>query len=301
MTIKHFFTLAQMQTTVTTFLTALFGIVYAWYNYQVFRPILSLFAILLVLLFLMAINIRDNYVDYQVASQKGSSSAEEMVIGRENLAMHEVQQAYLGLGVLSVLIIFFLTTQTTIYLLYAAAGAVLIGVLYAAGPLPISSTPTGEIFTGIAMGFAVFFATFYVNTFDVLRIDGKAILELLLGSMPTTICAINIVLANNICDVEEDVEDNRFTLPYYLGRRKALTLFRILYYIAYLSVIPSVLLGIYPGITLLSLFSFPFIEKNIQKFMKDQEKERGLRLAVINSVILPLAILLPFIVAIWVL
>lgn len=280
MTVKNFFQLAQMQTTITTVLTSFFGAVYAWYNYGIFNPFLTLLALLLVLFFLMAVNIRDNYVDYEVASKKGARSADRMVIGRESLKLKEVRAAYTILGVLSALIILFLTVQTTIFLFFAAVISFAIGVLYTAGPLPISSTPTGEIFTGITMGFGVFFATFYVNTFQVLTFSGSAIIEVLMVSTPTTICAINIVLANNICDLEEDVEDNRYTLPYYIDISKASLLFALLYYVAYLSVVLSVVLDILPLTTILSLLSFPFIQKNINSFMNDSDKNknRGLRL-----------------------
>ncbi len=294
MTVKIFFELAQLQTTVSTILTVMFGIVYAWYNYQIFNPVLSIFAIFLVFLFLVAVNVRDNYVDYLVASQKGSPAAEDMIIGREKLKLKDVRLVYSVLGGLSAFIILFLTIQTTIYLLYAAMIAFFIGVLYAAGPLPISSTPTGELFTGIAMGFGVFFAGFYVNTFEVVDFNSATFLQLLIASTPTTIGAINIVFANNICDIEEDVEDHRFTLPYYIGLQKSLMLYRALYYLAYLSIVLSVMIGILPKMTLLSFVSIPFIQRNIQVFMEDQEKEQGLRLAVINAVILAIVILLPF-------
>lgn len=300
MTIKNFFALAQMQTTVTTVLTAILGLIYAWYNYGQFHPVLSLLAILLVLLFLMAVNIRDNYVDYQVASKKGSELADEMLIGRENLSLENVRRAYIGLGLISLFIIIYLSVQTTVYLLFAALIAFFIGILYTVGPIPISSTPSGEVFTGIAMGFGVFFATFYVNTYAVFDVNTMSVLQLILASTPTTICAINIVLANNICDVEEDVEDNRFTLPYYLGMQKSLSLFRIFYYIAYLSILPAILLGALPWLTLFSLLSFPMVQKNIRLFMANQEKERGLRLAVVNSVIIPISILIPLIIQLYI-
>lgn len=300
MTIKNFFALAQMQTTVTTVLTAILGLIYAWYNYGQFHPVLSLLAILLVLLFLMAVNIRDNYVDYQVASKKGSELADEMLIGRENLSLENVRRAYIGLGLISLFIIIYLSVQTTVYLLFAALIAFFIGILYTVGPIPISSTPSGEVFTGISMGFGVFFATFYVNTYAVFDVNTMSVLQLILASTPTTICAINIVLANNICDVEEDVEDNRFTLPYYLGMQKSLSLFRILYYIAYLSILPAILLGALPWLTLLSLLSFSMVQKNIRLFMANQEKERGLRLAVVNSVIIPISILIPLIIQLYI-
>lgn len=294
MTIKNFFKLAQMQTTISTFLTTLLGVVYAWYNYKKFNPVLSVLTVIFVVLFLMAVNIRDNYVDYEVASKKGDISANDMIIGKENLKLRDVRLAYKGLGIASGLIGIFLVSQTSIFALYAGIICFLIGILYAAGPLPISSTPFGEVATGIAMGFGVFFSTFYVNTFEVLEFNVLTIFELLLASSPTTIVAINIVLANNICDVEEDIEDERFSLPYYLGIEKSLLLYRLLYYLAYISIIISVAIGIFPGIVLLSLFSFFPVEKNIGIFMKDQNKDRGLGIAVINSVIISASILIFF-------
>lgn len=299
MTIGKFFKLAQMQTTITTFLTTLLGVAYAWYNYRSFNPILSILTIIFVILFLMAVNIRDNYVDYQVAFKKGDISAKSMVVGKENLKLKDVHITYSILGIISAAIGIYLVTQTTIFALYAAVICFLIGILYAAGPLPLSSTPLGEIFTGISMGFGVFFSTFYVNTFKLLEANSLTIIQVLLASTPTTIVAINIVLANNICDLEEDIEDNRFTLPYYIGIEKSLLLYKVFYYLAYISIPVSVFTGGFPKTVLFSLLSFPFIQKNIQIFMKNQDKDKGLRIAVINSIIIPVSILIPFVIGIW--
>lgn len=299
MTVKNVFKLAQIQTTIGTFLTTLLGIVYAWYNYETFHPLLSSLTILVVILFLLGVNVRDHFVDYEVAFKKGSPLAQEMVIGKENLQLKDVRLIYVVFWITSALIGVYIVTQTTLFALYAALICFLIGILYAAGPLPISSTRYGEVVTGIAMGFGVFFSTFYVNAYAALSFNGLTIVQILLASTPTTIVAINIVLANNICDVEEDVEDNRFTLPYHIGIEKSLLLFKYLYYLAYLTIPVSVMLGIFPKLVLLSLLSFPAVQRNIQLFMGDQDKERGLRLASLNAVIITAAILLSFLMGIW--
>lgn len=294
MTIKIFFDLAQMQTTIRTFFTSILGVLYACYNYKVFSPILSILTIVFVILFLMAVNIRDNYVDYKMASDKKDISAKNMIIGRKNLKLKDVSLAYTILGLISALIGLYLVSQTSIFALYAALVCFLIGILYAAGPIPISSTPFGEVFTGIAMGFGVFFSTFYVNVFEIIEFNIPSIIEMFLASAPTTILAINIVLANNICDLREDIEDNRFTLVYYIGTNKALVLYKVLYYLAYISIPISVYMGIFPKTVLLSLLSFPLLYKNIKIFMEDQNKDRGLRIAVINSVIISLILVISF-------
>lgn len=295
MTFKNFFKLAQMQTTITTFLTAILGVFYSWYNYKLFNPILSILTVLFVLLFLIAVNIRDNYVDYEVAYKKGDLAAENMIIGRERLSLKDVRFAYLIVGIISAIIGLYLVSQTTILAFYAGVTCFLIGILYAAGPVPISSTPFGEVFTGIAMGFGVFFSTLYVNSFQLLEFNIETIIKIFLASTATTIVAINIVLANNICDLEEDMEDNRYSLTYYIGVEKSLFLYKSLYYLAYSSIILSVIVKAYPKIVILSLLSFPLVQKNIQAFMKNQNKDRGLRIAVINSIIIPLSILVTLI------
>lgn len=106
-----------------------------------------------------------------------------------------------------------------------------IGILYTFGPIPISRMPLGEIFSGVTMGFGILFLTVYVNAFDQnianlvwegrmisFRADLLQILEIVLVSIPCVATIANIMLANNICDLEEDIKNNRFTLPYYIGK-----------------------------------------------------------------------------------
>ena len=76
------------------------------------------------------------------------------------------------------------------------------------------------------------------------------------------------MLANNICDVEDDIVNNRFTLPYYLGVENAFNLFKILYYIGYLDIIILVILRISPVVSLLVILTIIPLNKNIKLFYK---------------------------------
>ncbi|HPT87472.1 MAG TPA: UbiA family prenyltransferase, partial [Bacillota bacterium] len=91
----------------------------------------------------------------------------------------------------------------------------------------------------------------------------------------------NIMLANNICDLEQDVKVNRYTLPFYLGKN-ALWLFAALYYIAYLSVIAMVVAGFIPPLSLLLLVSLIPVQKNINLFFKKQKKEETFIVSIKN-------------------
>jgi len=168
--------------------------------------------------------------------------------------------------------------------LLAGAACFIIGVLYTAGPVPISRQPQGEILSGIFYGLFIPFILLYINmphgelmSLSIgaqavdLSLSVKPIISLLFLSIPPVFTTANIMLANNICDVEKDVLSKRYTLPYYIGK-KALWLFAALYYLIYPACIVMVILGILPLISLLSLLTVFYVHKNISIFFKKQDK-----------------------------
>ncbi|WP_185650869.1 hypothetical protein [Clostridium sp. DJ247] len=62
------------------------------------------------------------------------------------------------------------------------------------------------------------------------------VLYIFLISLPLISGIANIMLSNNICDIEDDLENKRYTLPVYIGSDNALKLYKALYYIAYISI-----------------------------------------------------------------
>jgi 1,4-dihydroxy-2-naphthoate octaprenyltransferase len=136
------------------------------------------------------------------------------------------------------------------------------------------------------MGFVIFFLTVYINIFNTeiisisnegfniyLFINLKEFLVLFFVSFPLVITIANIMLANNTSDLEDDVVNNRFTLPYYLGKENALNLFKWMYYIAFIDIVILIILGILPLISLLILAVFIPVQKNIKKFKEKQTKK----------------------------
>lgn len=91
-------------------------------------------------------------------------------------------------------------------------GAVSMGVayFYSGGPVPISSTPIGEVFAGGFLGAVLLLLASYVQlgTLDV----GA----LWLG-LPSTILIGAILTVNNTCDVEGDARAGRRTLSILVG------------------------------------------------------------------------------------
>ena len=84
-----------------------------------------------------------------------------------------------------------------------------------------------------------------------LQVNLPEVLLLLVVSLPAILGIANIMLANNICDMDEDMENKRYTLPVYIGLRPSLKLFRILYCLAYLDLVALLLMKVHPVLILL--------------------------------------------------
>lgn len=196
-----------------------------------------------------------------------------------------------GLGIL-------LAALTDLVVLLLGALCFLCGVLYTAGPVPISRQPLGELFSGLFYGLILTFILFYINLpagelltlqINAMQLTGSlnlsAFIPFLLVCAAPVCATANIMLANNICDVERDVKVNRYTLPYYLGK-KALLLFAALYALPYLASLLLVLFGYLPPLYLLSLITAPVIFGNVSGFMKVQDKATTFGFAVQNFILM---------------
>ncbi len=203
-------------------------------------------------------------------------------------------------------VMFLISAMLGLYLAYLTDLVVLLvgvlcflcGVFYTFGPLPISRQPLGEIFSGLFYGLLIPFILLYINmpkgTFITLNIDYQSIsfnlnimptLKLLLFSIAPFCTTANIMLANNICDLEKDIKVKRYTLPYYLGH-KSLYLYAGLYYLTYVSIIIMVVLKFLSPLCLISLLTLFFVQKNINKFYKVQDKEKTFILSIKNYLII---------------
>jgi 1,4-dihydroxy-2-naphthoate octaprenyltransferase len=207
-----------------------------------------------------------------------------------------------------VIIITMLAISTIMGLYLAYRGGVLVlligglcfllGIFYTFGPLPISRIPLGELFSGIAYGMLIPFLMFYLNTPDdyiELDLSLEAInvkfmvwplVSFLIYSLVTTFTTSNIMLANNTCDLEKDVAVNRHTLVFYIGRKAAVNLYAILYYLCYVAVILMVITKILPVISLIFVLSFPLVQKNINIFRAEQIKAKTFITSIRNFIII---------------
>ena len=192
----------------------------------------------------------------------------------------------------------YLACITDLVVLLAGAFCFLCGVFYTFGPLPISRIPLGEALSGFFYGVVIPFILMYINSpsdtylsyslsLDTISLSVQVIpiFTLLLFSVVPFAVTASIMLANNICDLEKDIEVRRHTLPYYIGEA-ALPLFAGLYYLTYIAMLLMVLFRILPPVVLLSLLTVIPVQKNIHRFFKKQDKSTTFNLSILNFILI---------------
>jgi 1,4-dihydroxy-2-naphthoate octaprenyltransferase len=203
-----------------------------------------------------------------------------------------------GLLGISIILGLYLAYLTDIVIFLLGGLCFLCGIFYTYGPVPISRQPLGEIMSGIFYGLLIPFILLYINmpegTFLSLILSLQTITlslniiplftVLIFSIIPVCVTA-NIMLANNICDLEKDIEVKRHTLPYYLGD-KSLYLFAGIYYLTYIATIMMVILKVLHPICLAALLTFFIVQKNINLFFKVQDKKTTFVLSIKNYIII---------------
>ena len=255
------------------------------------------------LAFDMATTAINNYIDYKKALKiQGCSYKDENAIVKYGIKESTAKGIIFALLTIASILGIILTINTNAIVLLIGIISFLTGILYTFGPVPISRMPLGEVFSGVFMGFIILFLSCYIHIFDkniislvyhsnilIISINLLEVFYIFLISIPTITGIANIMLANNICDVEDDILNNRFTLPYYLGRKNSLNLFKILYYIGYIDLIILIILNISPVTSMLVLLTIIPLNKNIKLFCDNPVKSETFIVSVKNFAIMNVA------------
>lgn len=132
--------------------------------------------------------------------------------------------------IIAALLGIFLAIQSSFWIIPVGIICMAIGYLYTGGPMPISWTPFGELFSGLFMGMIIIVLSFFIQTGNV---QGYAFWI----SIPIVITIGLINMANNIRDRVKDKESGRKTLPILLGKRASIIFMAAMYIVAYVFVI----------------------------------------------------------------
>ncbi|MDQ0192305.1 1,4-dihydroxy-2-naphthoate polyprenyltransferase [Paenibacillus wynnii] len=299
MNVRTFLKFVEIQTKVASMIPFLLGTLYALYRFDDFYVLRALFMFVSLLSFDMATTAINNYYDFKKASKKHGYGYET----HNAIVHHKLKESVVVATIVMLLLLaagggIALVTQTGLLVFLLGGLSFLIGILYSFGPIPISRMPLGELFSGLFMGFVIIFISAYIHTDESvvalliqegwvnLHVNILEVLYLFWFSVPAILGIAGIMLANNICDIEDDIENRRYTLPVYIGKKNAIMLFKLLYYVSYLDLIVLLLLGVNVALVLLILLTLIPLRRNISVFAENPDKATTFILSVKNFVLM---------------
>lgn len=271
-TLQKFNALVQIQTIIISALPYIIGSVMASYYYHNFNLVYSLWLFLAVICFHLAVNGHNQYTDYARYKQNHITSYNN-ILEKFNITKSWARKIIIILTLIPAIIGTILSIKVGWIILLIGILSYLIGYCYSGGPYPILKTPFGEPASGITMGYNITFLGLYINMYNVHPFDNFFWAKAIIVAGPAIFVIANVMLANNICDVAEDVKIGRKTLPYYTGRKTALTILCCYYVLAYIFLILGIVLKYLPVITLGSLLTIPLVYHTTKTFVKNPHKE----------------------------
>lgn len=283
---KRFLNYIEIQTKITSlfpFVLTLAYLVFSKQNIQVLPTLVFFVGMFVFDLTTTAIN---NYIDSKTNNQD---------IGYSRQQGKMIIFVLLSIATLSGIYLVFLSDLVILFLGMMCFG---IGILYTWGPVPISRQPYGEIISGVLYGFIIPFILVHVNApgylvtfnytegFVTLGAHLEHLLRFVVVFLPPTVLTSSIMLANNTCDLQADIEVDRFTLVYYIGQKNAVTLMASLYVTVYGAILISVLTGSMPWTILATLLTIPMVKTNFDAYRKDLIKRLSFKFIIKNFIII---------------
>lgn len=294
---KVFLELVEIRTKLASVFPFFIGLLFSLYYFKEVNWLNMCLFFIGMVVFDMATTAINNLMDYLKAKDDVYQQSTN-IIGKANLNVSEVRNMIIGMIAFSSVVGLVLTFRTSLLLLPMGGLCFLIGIFYTFGPIPLSRMPLGELFSGVTMGFGIFFITLYLNVsatdFLTLKFSGgqfilsgdiKQLIVSVWASIPMMFTIANIMLANNLCDLDQDIINHRYTLPFYIGKQNGVYLFDLLMYSCYVVIALGVIVGIYHWSMLIVLLTFPIVRKNVSQFNHEQKKRTTFSVAIKNLVL----------------
>lgn len=299
MSLAVFLEVVEIRTKVASIFPFIMGILFSLVYFHEFHPLNTIIFFVGMILFDLTTTSINNYMDFKKAKSK-VYKYEQNVIGREKIPETLVRNMIFGMLALTLLIGLYLTWMTGWLLLLMGLVVCFIGVFYTFGPVSLSRMPLGEVFSGMTMGLGIFAITIYLNTvtqkvfyLDIDFATGTfglvghlwAVCAIVLASLPLVFTIANIMLANNLRDLETDIENHRYTLVYYIGRTNGIHLFQGLMLASYGAILIGFLFGLYQWPILLVFLTLPKIRQNLKEHQASLPHPRSFGYSIKNMIL----------------
>ena len=183
---------------------------------------LLLAMLLACLLIQAATNMFNEYYDFKKGLDDHTSVGIGGAIVRNGMSPKLVMNLAIAFYIIAALLGIYLAVQSSFWILPIGLVCMAIGYLYTGGPMPISWTPFGELFSGVFMGGIIILLAFFIQT-------GNLQTLVVWISVPIIITIGLINMANNIRDRVKDKESGRLTLPIVLGKANSIRFLALMY------------------------------------------------------------------------
>lgn len=284
-TITDFFELVRLNTKLNSLMPYLLGVLFAYFYFHTFswqNSLIYLIAQGAIALFVTGFN---NVQDYRLA-RSHTYQKEHNLIGKRNISPKTSLIVMLVLLFVAGALGIWLTIRTDLFILLIGAPGLFVAVFYTYGPVPFSRVPLGEILAGLFEGLGIMFLAVYINSpfsqlatlsfnWPQVSLTGNLanLLMIFWIALPQAFFNAATMLADNTCDLKQDLANGRHTLPSYIGIPRALNLFSFLTLFPYIIVFISVIFRLLPIWQLLVFITLPKLYKNVQSFRKKQTKD----------------------------
>ncbi|WP_295731099.1 prenyltransferase [uncultured Limosilactobacillus sp.] len=287
MSVDVFLELVEIKAKTASVIPFLLGVCFSAYYLHSVNPVLAVVFFIAMLLFNMAVDMLDNYNDYRHAIDKVNYQQKTNIIGREHLSPRLVLALLVTFSVIAALMGLWLVMKAGLPVLWMGIFCFAVGILYSSGPHPLSSLPLGELFSGFTMGFMILLISVYLNSYQVFAWNWANLWRTFLVALPDELWISNLMLANNLCDADEDERNQRTTIIHYIGIPNGLRVFTMKNILAMLVIILSPFIRIAPFTVWLTLVIVPFVYKQNKRLMAKQVKSEtfssGVKILLVGS------------------
>ncbi len=181
-------------------------------------------------------------------------SAGSVIVG-EGVDPKDVKKLMGYVFIISIIPILYLTyIRGPLVLIFGGIG-VISGLIYSTGPLPISTTPIGEIYSGVVDGFFISGLSYFIYS-------GGLSWEIFFIAIPAVLWVTTMTFTNSICDMEKD-RSHRLTLALFLGKEMSILALKLFYLGMFSFLIGAVAIGLLPVSMLLLTLTLPLIWKRL--------------------------------------
>lgn len=271
MSLSVFLELIEIKAKTASVIPFLLGMCFSYYFYHQVNWLLALVFFVAMFLFNMVVDMFDNYCDYYHADS-ASYQQKTNIIGRENISPKLVLGLIITFSVISAILGIWLVTQAGLPVLWMGIFCFAVGYLYSFGAHPISSLPLGELFSGFTMGFMIVLLSVYLNTYQIFTWNLPTVGRIFLLALADELWISNLMLANNLCDAQEDEDNHRTTIIHFIGKKGGLIAFSLKNVLAFLIILFLPFLGIAPKTVWLTVIIVPFVYKQNKILINKQVK-----------------------------